>query len=572
MTTFNRTKTAAAVSALLAGMALAPANAVELAGNGLGDVAETSYYTVRAGQQTNISLVNTSGDYVVAVKVRFRQAADSRDVLDFNVFLSPNDVWTATVGLNAGTGLPWVQTTDLSCTTPTVMPKGTANTPANRQLGFVVVGSNANGAQIKQVDFVTGSNPLSTEGYIEIVEMGVAVPKSDIYPDASLLASWAVSTSRNCANLASVYPPTLRPILVTGSQARQAPPGITATCNADTNTGPTSLYQWPFIPSRGAAASGTTAFQAEFCEPLNVLKVASNIVRTNTGIVFDAPVTTFANFFSPTAGSENQLAPNANDLMGWTPQQVRPNLVDGSPAGATRSPLTGGIVGDPTNPALSSQVFNGVPRTAGFTYSSASPIPTVDAVGSLITTYEVDNEWWANNGVLPATGWVVNFPTKHHYGVQPSATTDDPFFGVYPRSYVYYGPFAVGTNQGSCQPVGLTYWDREEKEVVGIVEPSPPSGRCLPLEVSTISFRTGTNYFSSQNPNTFAIQLGFSSGWAALGFTSAGSIVSSITIATPVSYTFSGLPTIGFSATTIANGAINASYNTPHAYQRSIAP
>ena len=112
--------------ARLAGLALAfaaagSAGAVNLSPSGIGQVLIYPYYTVNAGQQTLLSIVNTS-EAGKAVKVRFREAYNAREVLDFNVFLAPEDVWTATVFNLADAGLPGsgagVFTRDASCMPP----------------------------------------------------------------------------------------------------------------------------------------------------------------------------------------------------------------------------------------------------------------------------------------------------------------------------------------------------------------------------------------------------------------------------------------------------------------------
>lgn len=97
------------------------ANAVELSPDGTGQVLIYPYYTVNANQQTIISVVNAT-NVAKAVKVRFLEGYNSREVLDFNLFLSEFDVWTATVFALADAGLPGdgtaMTTTDRSCTVP----------------------------------------------------------------------------------------------------------------------------------------------------------------------------------------------------------------------------------------------------------------------------------------------------------------------------------------------------------------------------------------------------------------------------------------------------------------------
>ena len=72
------------------------AGAVNLNPDGLGQVLLYPYYTVNGGQQTVLSVINTTA-VGKAVKVRFLEGYNSREVLDFNLFLSEFDVWTASV-------------------------------------------------------------------------------------------------------------------------------------------------------------------------------------------------------------------------------------------------------------------------------------------------------------------------------------------------------------------------------------------------------------------------------------------------------------------------------------------
>jgi hypothetical protein len=85
--------------------------------NGIGHFLYVPYFSVQGGNHTMINIVNTDTSNAKAVKVRFRGAGNSDDLFDFQVFLSPGDVWTADVSQNAA-GLAIMKTTDLSCTKP----------------------------------------------------------------------------------------------------------------------------------------------------------------------------------------------------------------------------------------------------------------------------------------------------------------------------------------------------------------------------------------------------------------------------------------------------------------------
>ena len=175
MNTFNKKSLYAAIAGVSAlGMA-GTANAVHVNPEGLGQVLIYPYYTVRArvapanpiagvptfaGAQFNslLSVVNSTAS-AKAVKVRFLEGKDSREVLDFNLYLSAHDVWTAGILPTAdGAG---IVTFDKSCTTPVVSSNPASPTAF---VNFAYTGTSADGA--------TTSLDRVREGYVEIIEMG----------------------------------------------------------------------------------------------------------------------------------------------------------------------------------------------------------------------------------------------------------------------------------------------------------------------------------------------------------------------------------------------------------------
>ena len=99
---------------------------------GIGDLAIVPYSTVTAEWSTGVSVINTSSRTQV-IKIRMRRAEDSMDALDFNVVLSPEDVWTGFLqvtdvpGELTGLNQIRVVTNDNSCTIPSqeklIMPE-----------------------------------------------------------------------------------------------------------------------------------------------------------------------------------------------------------------------------------------------------------------------------------------------------------------------------------------------------------------------------------------------------------------------------------------------------------------
>ncbi|MEW8627542.1 MAG: hypothetical protein AB2551_17475 [Candidatus Thiodiazotropha sp.] len=116
-----------------------------------GQVVLLPYYTVNTNFITNFTVTNTSGKFK-AVRVRLLESRIGADLLNLNLYLSPYDVWNATLRMNPQTGQPNLITENESCTYPS---------KATLQAG---------------VDL---ENPYSAitdadlrEGYLEIIEMG----------------------------------------------------------------------------------------------------------------------------------------------------------------------------------------------------------------------------------------------------------------------------------------------------------------------------------------------------------------------------------------------------------------
>ena len=127
MNTFKRK---ALFTAVVAGLGVVGnAEAVFIAPNNTGQALLYPYYTVQNSGtnswNTYISVVNTT-DVSKAVKVRILEGRTSAEVLDFNLFLSPNDVWTAALipSDSSDTSAGRIVTFDKSCTAPAIPPAG----------------------------------------------------------------------------------------------------------------------------------------------------------------------------------------------------------------------------------------------------------------------------------------------------------------------------------------------------------------------------------------------------------------------------------------------------------------
>ena len=104
-----------------------------------------------------------------AVKVRFLEGYNSREVLDFNLYLSPQDVWTARVSQVSDDGGAAVFTTDKSCTYPPIGSGG----EAFRASAYA-------GGSVFPADGGPTSITRTREGYVELIEMGEIIDGSPL--------------------------------------------------------------------------------------------------------------------------------------------------------------------------------------------------------------------------------------------------------------------------------------------------------------------------------------------------------------------------------------------------------
>lgn len=167
----------------IAGMA-SVAHAVNVNPDGLGQVLLYPYYTARGGNDTLISIVNTT-DRSKAVKIRFIEALNSREVLDFNIYMSPFDVWAAGITANAAGGAK-LSFSDTTCTAPYLL-----QTKGGEQ-------------DFLTAEFTDGGptgDDRTASGYVEVIEMGdltgaaasAAVHTSaGVPPDSSATGGWDV--------------------------------------------------------------------------------------------------------------------------------------------------------------------------------------------------------------------------------------------------------------------------------------------------------------------------------------------------------------------------------------------
>lgn len=522
MKTVNRKKLVTlAVTSALGGAAMlsTPAQAVNVSQSGTGQVLLFPYYTVKNDFNTNIYVTNTS-DRTAIAKVRFREALNSREVRDFNIILSPHDMWTGTVTINGSSGAK-VKTYDHTCTAPMVEGDGDTgwkvNDDGSKEINFTNIAYTGD-AEGTFADSGPTSLTRTQEGYIEVILMATSH-----YPESSSTA---------LADILASFPTT------TISYDAQHVAGTPRDCGAIADD---------FDALSFGTAAPSTGRWAEFGGPANILMGNSTLINVPAGMSFDAPATALEDWLvsdvnTPTVTSEIIYA--GGDLS--------PDLSNGGDTGA--------------NTALTANALHsGVSVTEQF-------LAAQDAVTAVLMAQNVYNEFVADTASGLATDWVVTFPTKHFY-VDVENTSTSTATAYAPFRYTFQGD--ADGNGVSCDEYTVTYYNREELRYTTVgssqFSPRPRTGSSNPefcYEVNVLTFNN-TQVFGGGSNHTSVTTTGVgAAGWASINLTETnGESFSTI---------FTGLPTIGFSAITRNNasdGNNNRNYGDSigHTYIRSTA-
>lgn len=279
-TNFKPIGLAAAVATAAAGYAGAINAQTVAAETGLGDMAIVPYYTVNTGYSTGVNVINTSA-VTQAVKIRFRRAVDSMDALDFNVVLSPQDMYTGFI-TGEGTDIKFVSN-DNSCTAP-AMPAG----------GFVMPS-------------IYNSTGQAATGYIEIISMGT--PDSETAAVALAAKHDSTGVPADCAGV--------RDNFFRGGVSMTTRGVVDSTLSVQNVTTPT----------------GVVAMDNNWIVSPDSLKVSYFIKSDETGVEFGNNAVHIAGFMDGPAITNQQTGVFSGDLMGFD----HPDLNGGSPIGGGAS-------------------------------------------------------------------------------------------------------------------------------------------------------------------------------------------------------------------------------------------
>jgi hypothetical protein len=497
---------ATAIGGSSIGLFASPAGAVNLSQQGVGDALIFPYYTVREGWSTLINLINTSNQ-VLAVKVKFYESRNSRDVMNFTVLMSPFDRFSGTVlydeangavfrpaGWTSADPAPFPETTCIVAGNGKGVPIYNLATariaePATAAIPFTPVAYTGASA-----DSGPGTIDRLREGYVEVIVEGHTNPGG---PPGSV--SWAVTHNLNPPG--SLNPP--RDCALAYNAFRRQ--GILATAQ-------------------------------QFGEPINALKGSYSLLNSGRGVQAQGSAVALANFVAVTADDNAPaparpactrmfLEPVAGNLstsqrnFAWNPvvnvAADCPNLIVAQqqfdfnePSLADAYPSTVFALSDPTPAGLNSYLmrpnFGPGPlalNDRGYGFGFLAVTETLRA-GGLV------NQWAGVSEGAPGLGsvteWVITQPTKAFYVDARRSINAAVSPQRFPTQAIAVPPTVINTNYTgempippfanafelgqACTDVGIVLFDADEGATSFDPDRSPgdPFGLCY--EANVVNF------------------------------------------------------------------------------------
>ena len=161
------------------------ATAVTIEQDGTGDYLVAPAYYAVANWSTELKVVNTNTTHAVVAKVVIREANQSKEILDFPIYLTPGDVWVGTIYQDED-GIVKVKSTDDS------LMLGIDRNESGDFVGPVLKGDEVDGGIVLPTYDKEGAIP--TRGYVEVY--GLAAYNADCLDDANCTNE---SFSEGCA-------------------------------------------------------------------------------------------------------------------------------------------------------------------------------------------------------------------------------------------------------------------------------------------------------------------------------------------------------------------------------------
>jgi hypothetical protein len=502
--------------------------------NGSGDMLIVPYFTTQANNATLLSITNTDTQSGKAVKVRFRGAANSDDVFDFQVFLSPTDVWTANVSKGAD-GRSILTTSDKSCTKPSAAVLNATPFITSRLDQRLTGDALAAGTR---------------EGYIEIIGMADIPQNSAAAGKAAAWAPTATTAPQTDGLLRTTTPPVTTADLTNPLYTAIKHVSGVAPCSGSAFTaldsvnafGVTNAVTWTTAGARTGAQFGLTPMTGGLHADWSIVNTVNAAAWGGQAVALTSGKTQ-AERQSATGGMNNLIAPQ----IGTAVAQATVTAWSADPLFLKADSET--LVYDMTNQNLKAATGVAPVFAAGYydlpdlstavdaTINQTNAAAQIQAItDALAARSSITNEYATESAISGSTDWVFSMPTRRYSVAMAyskiTATNDGRVWNIALNSLDQ----TTKTNQfrlantsvvnglicvNGAVPVA---YDREEQTAsttsTVVVSPSTVAGGVkLCGETSVLSFNNGTAASSAAVGAAVAVtaaDVGYAAGWATM--------------------------------------------------------
>ena len=508
-------------------------NPFQLADGGVGHVLIVPYYTAQAGNNTVLHVVNTDNNNGKVAKVRFRAAANSDDVLDFQILLSPGDVWTAFVGRGAD-GVATLTTYDNTCSIPAIK-QGVAVPFVQERLD----------PKLSADDKANNTR----EGYVEIFN-SADIPGGKFYGALNNDNSALYKATKHVAGKAPCDTAVIQAALfnenfVNGNVAKAVGMGL------DSPTGGlTGDWYIINVPNTTTYSGGATALVGN--SPKGVPAIGNFLAfPQNDAITFAPRGQTELYTADPTLVSPGQAFVSKDDVGGGK----RSGTADaaGNAAFADNAVIEAIALDFPDLSTPYTYVY-------GATLSALAPLNQAASLTQALAVNSIINQYATDASISAKTDWVFSMPTRRYsvaldYNKRDAKGEPTRVYSSVAAPYngrnieffhdrntqVVNGQICINTEKAE-------FFDREEGSKAGNPEFSPSKAKSARLcgEANVVSFGQGGTSSAvlggSVAREDVAAAAIFENGWGRLTTTNGGV----------------GLPILGFSVQKLYNAAASA--------------
>ena len=438
--------------------AAVPATDLNPTVTGVGHILTIPYFSTQGGNATLLNITNTDTTNGKAVKLRFRGAANSDDIFDITIFLSPGDVWSAAV--SASGELSALSTNDTSCTLPSIAD-------IKAQGGLFKTG---------RVN-PTNSNAETREGYVEILNTADIPAGSALFTAIKHVAGKAPCTAS-----------------VMDAQANDLVAG------SATNAPQPRGYSWPTGGLYANWILVNTVDKASFSGEAVAVRAEATVggAQVNAaGNLVSFPQTTDA----PDYTTSTEAAPNK--VRGFTADPL------------LQSAAFAGQVANYDFPDLST------PYTSGLAIDATGTATQASNLAAALATKSVVNDYLVGGGASFTTDWVFSMPTRRYAVAVDYAAKELRFNrGVAVHFDTNNTSLNATTLQACVTPGGALRGYSREEDTQSTFVISPDTALKLCGETSVLTF--GSEKVLKAAIASRLAPVSYAEGWLTVGTTGLG--------------------------------------------------